>query len=321
VVEILKEYMMKNFRRENIPSELVEKLSAAVLTGAYKDLDKIYNFVTRDFLGMINGTNPKDVDEFLFESLGTVVGRISSGFMRPVEPVNMVFNLLRFDGKVPDLKQGNKTYNEAFKYINSLLPEDNEYSVSQMKDKYTLLQSDDLRFDLTKNLFGARGSQKLSQLTTMLNMAGYNAWNLTQEAWGKDPRVRNALNRMAAPIAESLAIKYLNKYPNYKTSSLEYKRQVIKELRKELIEKSLEQLEMSAPKNLSIIRDLLKKGNTVKRNKAINFMIKGGMLKEGTTLDDIIEMEDEEESIKNLEHLRYLIKNYDSIFIFGEGPN
>ena len=317
----IKEYMMKNFRRENIPSELVEKLSAAVLTGAYKDLDKIYNFVTRDFLGMINGTNPKDVDEFLFESLGTVVGRISSGFMRPVEPVNMVFNLLRFDGKVPDLKQGNKTYNEAFKYINSLLPEDNEYSVSQMKDKYTLLQSDDLRFDLTKNLFGARGSQKLSQLTTMLNMAGYNAWNLTQEAWGKDPRVRNALNRMAAPIAESLAIKYLNKYPNYKTSSLEYKRQVIKELRKELIEKSLEQLEMSAPKNLSIIRDLLKKGNTVKRNKAINFMIKGGMLKEGTTLDDIIEMEDEEESIKNLEHLRYLIKNYDSIFIFGEGPN
>ena len=317
----ISEYLRKNFKRENVPEELQLKFSTAVFTGAYKDLDKIYNFIARDFLGFINGTNPKEVDDFILESLGTVAGRISSGVMRPLEPVNMLFNLLRFDGEVPDLKQGNILYNQAFKYVNSLLPESSEQSPANMEKEFTILQGGDVKIDITKGLFNARRSQKSSVLTRMLNKAGYDSWNLTQEAWGKDPRVKNALDKVAAPIAELLARKYLEKHPRYDTYDLNAKRKVINDLRTDLRELSMRQLELAAPKNLSVLRELLKKGNDFKRNKALKSMISSGLLEEGASIDSIVEMEDVEESTRILNYLKYLMENYDDIFIITPGAN
>ena len=241
--------------------------------------------------------------------------------MRPLEPVNMLFNLLRFDGEVPDLKQGNILYNQAFKYVNSLLPESSEQSPANMEKEFTILQGGDVKIDITKGLFNARRSQKSSVLTRMLNKAGYDSWNLTQEAWGKDPKVKNALDKVAAPIAELLARKYLEKHPRYDTYDLNAKRKVIRDLRTDLRELSMRQLELAAPKNLSVLRDLLKKGNDFKRNKALKSMISTGLLEEGTSIDSIVEMEDVEESTRILNYLKYLMENYDDIFIITPGAN
>ena len=155
----------------------------------------------------------------------------------------------------------------------------------------------------------------------MLNKAGYDSWNLTQEAWGKDPRVKNALDKVAAPIAELLARKYLEKHPRYDTYDLNAKRKVINDLRTDLRELSMRQLELAAPKNLSVLRELLKKGNDFKRNKALKSMISSGLLEEGASIDSIVEMEDVEESTRILNYLKYLMENYDDIFIITPGAN
>ena len=299
------EYLVNNFNPKNVPVELIEKLSLSVGASAIRDIDRVLTYVHKDLGELWNNTEGK---EFLFEIMGTVASRISQGATRPFEPANMVANILRFDGKVPDLKQGNIAYNNATRYINSLLPM--EISPMNLEPKATVTEGTDIRPDVSKMMFGARRTQKQSIGKLMLNAAGINNWDFAK--WGGDPKIKNAMDALAAPIFEQIARDKLEEYPNYFKGDLKGKRKVIEEISKELKKRTEQQLEDLAPKILSLLIKITRKPNKDQLQTVINSLIQGGQLEENTTISDILERED---AVEIIYQLKFLLDNYDTIYI------
>ena len=64
---------------------------------------------------------PKDYAKDVVGMFADGAARITNGLLRPFEPINVLANVFNGNGGVPDLRQGNQRYNEAFRYINSLI--------------------------------------------------------------------------------------------------------------------------------------------------------------------------------------------------------
>ena len=301
----ISEYLIKNFNPKNIPVELIEKLSLSVGFSAVRDIDRVLTYVHKDLGELWNNTEGK---EFLFEFMGTAASRITQGVTRPFEPANMVANILRFDGKIPDLKQGNVNFNNATRYINSLLPM--EISPMTIEPKATVTEGTDIRPDVSKMMFGARRTQKQSIGKLMLNSAGINNWDFAK--WGGDTKIKNAMDALAPPIFEQIARDKLEEYPNFFKGDLEAKRVIIKEIQTELRKRTEQQLEDLAPKSLSLLRKLTKTANKDNLETVINSLIQGGQLEEGTTISDILERDD---AVEIVYQLKFLLDNYNSIYV------
>ena len=304
------EYLVNNFNPKNIPEELLEKLALSVGASAIRDIDRLFTYINNDLGELAKNAEGK---EFLFELMATAASRIVQGATRPAEPANMVANMLRFDGKVPDLKQGNVTFNNATRYINSLLPMDLPFGLESpmsLEPKATVTEGTDIRPDISKMMFGARRTQKQSIGKLMLNSAGINNWDFAK--WGGDTKIKNAMDALAAPIFEQIARDKLEEYPNFFKGDLEAKRAIIKEIQTELRKRTEQQLEDLAPKSLSLLRKLTKTANKDNLETVINSLIQGGQLEEGTTISDILERED---AVEIIYQLKFLLDNYDSIYL------
>jgi hypothetical protein len=304
------EYLINNFNPKNIPEELLEKLALSVGASAIRDIDRLFTYINNDLGELAKNAEGK---EFLFELMATAASRIVQGATRPAEPANMVANMLRFDGKVPDLKQGNVTFNNATRYINSLLPMDLPFGLESpmsLEPKATVTEGTDIRPDISKMMFGARRTQKQSIGKLMLNSAGINNWDFAK--WGGDTKIKNAMDALAAPIFEQIARDKLEEYPNFFKGDLEAKRAIIKEIQTELRKRTEQQLEDLAPKSLSLLRKLTKTANKDNLETVINSLIQGGQLEEGTTISDILERED---AVEIIYQLKFLLDNYDSIYV------
>jgi len=304
------EYLVNNFNPKNIPEELLEKLALSVGASAIRDVDRLFTYINNDLGELAKNAEGK---EFLFELMATAASRIVQGATRPAEPANMVANMLRFDGKVPDLKQGNVTFNNATRYINSLLPMDLPFGLESpmsLEPKATVTEGTDIRPDVSKMMFGARRTQKQSIGKLMLNSAGINNWDFAK--WGGDAKIKNAMDALAAPIFEQIARDKLEEYPNFFKGDLEAKRAIIKEIQTELRKRTEQQLEDLAPKSLSLLRKLTKTANKDNLETVINSLIQGGQLEEGTTISDILERED---AVEIIYQLKFLLDNYNSIYV------
>ena len=304
------EYLVNNFNPKNIPEELLEKLALSVGASAIRDIDRLFTYINNDLGELAKNAEGK---EFLFELMATAASRIVQGATRPAEPANMVANILRFDGKVPDLKQGNVTFNNATRYINSLLPMDLPFGLESpmsLEPKATVTEGTDISPDISKMMFGARRTQKQSIGKLMLNSAGINNWDFAK--WGGDTKIKNAMDALAAPIFEQIARDKLEEYPNFFKGDLEAKRAIIKEIQTELRKRTEQQLEDLAPKSLSLLRKLTKTANKDNLETVINSLIQGGQLEEGTTISDILERED---AVEIIYQLKFLLDNYDSIYV------
>ena len=304
------EYLISNFNPKNIPEELLEKLALSVGASAIRDVDRLFTYINNDLGELAKNAEGK---EFLFEIMATAASRIVQGATRPAEPANMVANMLRFDGKVPDLKQGNVTFNNATRYINSLLPMDLPFGLESpmsLEPKATVTEGKDITPDISKMMFGARRTQKQSIGKLMLNSAGINNWDFAK--WGGDAKIKNAMDALAAPIFEQIARDKLKEYPNYFKGNLESKREIIKEIQTELRKRTEQQLEDLAPKSFSLLRQLTKTANKDNLETVINSLIEGGQLEEGTTISDILERDD---AVEIIYQLKFLMDNYKSIYV------
>ncbi len=307
-------YIQKNFNRKNIPPELLEKLALSIGFSAVRDVDRVFTYVNKDFLSFFKGERD-DINniEFLGELLATAASRIFQGATRPAEPLNMVANLFRFEGKVPDLKQGNQIVNNSTKYINSLLPDELPFgakSPMSLERQATILSGKDIQPDYSKMMFGARRSPEPSLGRLMLNSAGLSEWQFVN--WGGDPKIKNTMDALAAPIFEEIAINTLEKYPNFFKANLKEKKKVISDMGKELRERTEKRLDSLTPKTFSMMRKLLKKGNKDKLNTAIGSLVDSKIVKEGSTVSDILELDN---AVEIIQQLNFLVDNHDSIFL------
>ena len=90
------------------------------------------------------------------------------------------------------------------------------------------------------------------------------------------------------------------------------KKKVISDMGKELRERTEKRLDSLTPKTFSMMRKLLKKGNKDKLNTAIGSLVDSKIVKEGSTVSDILELDN---AVEIIQQLNFLVDNHASIFL------
>ena len=233
----------------------------------------------------------KDVINIIADGLGKIV----QGSLRPAEPYDVINNLFNNDGKIPDLRQGNQTFNSAFKYIDSMFSEN-------LPDRYYLTQGYEKRknLDMSKILFNARRMPENTLGKMMLNSAEYKDWKFSQ--WDGDPMVKNALDKIAAPIFESIAAKVYSKNTDFFRKDFKDKVKIVEIIEDELKERVKEVFISQAPKYLQTIAYISRQP----RNKIAEAKVQYDVA--GYDLDEILNMPD---GLEILESIKFFLEEYD----------
>jgi len=306
------EYFAQNFNPKNIPFELVEELGLQLGGSSIRQVDRLYKAIGNTMKDIADGRVDSGT-EFLLDRLPILFARVAQGASRGLEPYSTVANVLNGNHTNFDLKQGAINYNTATKYIEGLIPEDRlnifdtEIPYSEMYEKPevkgSITSGTEYRPDLAKFL-GSRNSQKLTYGKVLLNQIGLKTWDFIN--WQGDARIKNAMNTIAAPIFEELAIETLKKYPTFGKLDLDQKKQIIigkGGLKEELKKRTLEILNAQTPPSLSLLRDVTK-GSKVKRDFALKFL---GLEDD---MDAILKRED---AVQVLQNILYYMKEYETI--------
>ena len=245
--------------------------------------------------------------DFITGIIADAGARVFQGGTRFLEPANVVANMVRFGGATPDLRQGNDTWNSATKYINALLPTELSSAATE-ETRATLGEGKDRVPNVSKMLFGARRSPHSNIGIKMLNAAGIPTWKFNR--WGGDPIVKNAMDNIAAPIFEQIAMETLEKYPNYFQRDLDVKVKIINEIIKPKLKKeTLRVLRNSSPKSLSILRDITI-GDKDAMNYALNVAREGNIIGADDEFDDIMKKEN---ATDILAYIKTIMDNYDTL--------
>ena len=106
-----------------------------------------------------------------------------------------------------------------------------------------------------KVLFSARRMPANTLGHMMLNSIGLPSYKFSR--WDGDPVVKNEMDRLAAPLFETLAKEAFAKYPNFFRGDLKYKRKVVlEEIQGPLRKQVKELIDKYSPKHLSAIKYL-----------------------------------------------------------------
>jgi hypothetical protein len=150
--------------------------------------------------------------------IGTaIVGQVGSASTRFIDPVNQVVGLLRADEyQVPDRKQGNKLFNETFRYMDQVI---GAVSGDIAPEKFSPSEGR-LRGQETK-VFSTTRETKLTSAERMLNSISKPTYLVGSysDAAAADNRFNQVFDRVVNKMARDLLAT-----PSYKNDNLSQKR-------------------------------------------------------------------------------------------------
>lgn len=293
---------------DQIPEDLWTEFAAQAGPGqAVRDLDDAIQGVAETFKAIRE--DPGNVSIFS-DVIGPIIARPVQGMLRPLDPVNTVVGLARDGNMNPDLKQGQKNLNQAFKYINQMIPEESVKrvfpsfeGVQDLPRQATPTRGTEGRVDLGKQVLGNRTAAYPNITESVFNSAGVPSWKATR--WTGPEKVKNYMDGLAAPLFEQETILALKKKPDYFKSTTEEKQRVVKGIQDRVRTKVLDLLEtQGTPKTMDFARLLAGKD----KEKVKDVIDKLGY--EGD-IDSILE---EEDAFDKLQRIKYFVDNYDDIF-------
>ena len=308
-------YIIKNFNPKNVPSDLIKTAIDSLGAAALREPDKLSAYVNRQILGTyvpqaFEGRDGLELvvgaAEFGLNILGDAGARVLQGATRSLEPYDLAVNLFTNDGKIPDIRQGNKRLNSATKYVRNLLTLTPFEDVSSMKEERRAMfpEGFNLRPDIAKSL-GLRYSDVKTVGERMLDSAGVLTWKWNR--WEGDPKVKNAMDAIASPIFEQLAVDYLRDNPNFFNESLEKKMFVLNQMKNRFRKLTLDRLDSMTPPTLSLLKKVTSGGRD-----AYNFAVDILDIEElvgSTKIEDILERDD---SVEILNNINTYMENYRS---------
>jgi hypothetical protein len=310
------DYVLKNFNRENIPVDLVTELGLSLGFSAVRDTDRVIKYFSQKWYDIITGDG--DNNEFV-GMFADGVARFTNGILRPLEPFNVVSNIFNNNGSIPDLRQGNKTYNTAFKYVNSLMDVAQEAITGDKvvrPNRYDIVRGFEARYarDYSdgKINFGARRMPTNTLGHMMLNSIGMQSYKFSR--WDGDPIVKNEMDKLAAPIFETLAHQLWAKYPNFFMADLKFQKQLLLGkggLQEKLRKQTTDLLENYSPEYLKDIKYL----STFDKGKLNNIKEKIGRIYGIPNLEsmDFSEILEHKDGLELLSIMEDEAKNYDEI--------
>jgi len=287
-----------------IPDDLWVDLTVQVGPGqALRDLDDLGNSMNRSWQMAKEG----DYGPLAYSILAASGSKIASGFTRHLDPVNTAYGMFNNAEMNPDLRQGNKFFNDAGRYINQLNPfsgvEDLERRATPTRG---FASGKDV--DIGKQLM-VRSGKNPNLVESIFNSAGANIF--TQVRFDGPAKVKNYVDGLLAPALQIQAELAMAANPDYFTSySQEEKEQVVKKISDNAKAMVLDQMENGGvvPQSMDIVRRLSRNKKTTEKVLDLLPFDFSGLDTYDQKMEKILEMED---GYQQLLKIKGLVDTYD----------
>jgi len=288
------------FDLSQIPEDLKNEFYLQAGPGqAMRDFEGSLLTLQQSFDAALSGE--AEMSEAFMDILTAVAVRPLQGVTRPLDPINTAVGLARDGNMNPDLRQGPEQLNQAFRYINQLLPEVS--GVNDLPRRATPLRGTEGQVDLGRQILGNRMSRSPNVAEAMFNSAGIPSWKSVK--WDGPPEVRNFMDGLAAPIFEREAIRALQQNPEYFDMTTREKELILGDVRSRVRSTVMNLMEtQGTPRTLNAARRL-SGADQGKLSRVIDFLGYEG------DLSDILAQED---AFETLTRIQYYVDNYDQIF-------
>jgi hypothetical protein len=285
---------IRDFDRSQVPESLLTELGLQIGGQAVRDLDDVGKTIRQVGQELLDSDN---LPESLMNIGLSVLARPIQGATRPLDPINQVVGLVTDGNLNPDLRQGNQNLNQIFKYIDNIIT-----TPEPFEKRATPTRGLDFVPDVGKQLLGVRGLSIPNLVEQMMNAAGQKYWEAIR--FSGPAEVKNRMDAIAAPYFEIAALRALKKNPTYFKEDLQFKQEVLENMRAEVRENVQKALENGLPSELNLVRVLSGKD----KDKIKKIMDALGI--EGEVKDLL----NQEDGLENLNRIKTLLKYYDEFF-------
>jgi hypothetical protein len=288
-----------------IPDDLWVDLTVQVGPGqALRDLDDLGNSMNRSWQMAKEG----DYGPLAYSILAASGAKVASGFTRHLDPVNTAYGMFNNAEMNPDLRQGNKFFNDAGRYINQLNPfsgaDDLERRATPTRG---FASGKDV--DVGKQLM-VRSGKNPNLVESIFNSAGANIF--TQVRFDGPAKVKNYVDGLLAPALQIQAELAMAANPDYFTSySQEEKEQVVKKISDNAKAMVLDQMENGGvvPQSMDVVRRLSNKKKITEKVLDLLPFDFSGLDTYDQKMEKILEMED---GYQQLLKIKGLVDTYDT---------
>ena len=288
-----------------IPDDLWVDLTVQVGPGqALRDLDDLGNSMNRSWQMAKEG----EYGPLAYSLLAASGAKVASGFTRHLDPVNTAYGMFNNAEMNPDLRQGNKFFNDAGRYINQLNPFS---GVGDLERRATPTRgfASGKDVDLGKQLM-VRSSKNPNLVEAIFNSAGANIF--TQVRFDGPAKVKNYVDGLLAPALQIQAELALAANPDYFSASFsqEKKEAVVKKISDNAKAMVLDQMENGGvvPQSMDIVRRLSRNKKTTEKVLDLLPFDFGGLDTYDQKMEKILEMED---GYQQLLKIKGLVDTYD----------
>ena len=288
-----------------IPEDLWVDLTVQVGPGqALRDLDDLGNSMNRSWQMAKEG----EYGPLAYSILAASGAKVASGFTRHLDPVNTAYGMFNNAEMNPDLRQGNKFFNDAGRYINQLNPFSD---VGDLERRATPTRgfASGKDVDLGKQLM-VRSSKNPNLVEAIFNSAGANIF--TQVRFDGPAKVKNYVDGLLAPALQIQAELALAANPDYFSASFsqEKKEAVVKKISDNAKAMVLDQMENGGvvPQSMDIVRRLSRNKKTTEKVLDLLPFDFSGLDTYDQKMEKILEMED---GYQQLLKIKGLVDTYD----------
>ena len=285
---------IRDFDRKQVPKSLLTELGLQIGGQAVRDLDDIGKTIRQVGQELLDSDN---LPESLMNIGLSVLARPIQGATRPLDPINQVVGLVTDGNLNPDLRQGNQNLNQIFKYINNIIT-----TSEPLEKRATPTRGLDFVPDVGKQLLGVRGLSIPNLVEQMMNAAGKKYWEAIR--FSGPAEIKNRMDAIAGPYFEIAALRALKNNPTYFKENLQFKEEVLENMKEEVKENVEKALENGLPSELNLVKVLSGKDkDKIKRiMDALNI--------EGEVKDLL----NQEDGLENLNRIKTLLQYYDEFF-------
>lgn len=186
-----------------------------------------------------------------FATMGTL-SKIGSGVTRHLEPVNIAYGILNDAQLNQDLRQGNRFFNQGNKYLNNLF---NPPTDTDRRATATRGYASGRDVNIGKQM-GVRMSQWPNLVESLFNHVGEPVFAPIR--WDGPPKVKNYMDGMVYTALKAEAEKLVEKWPDFKSLTLEKKKSLLKGMKDDAKASVIQQMESGGqvPQSMLLVRKL-----------------------------------------------------------------
>jgi hypothetical protein len=284
-----------------IPADLRKDLGVQIGPGqAMRDLKDFGTDLSRNWQLLMDG----DAIPFAYNLMGATLSKVASGATRHLDPVNTAYGLLEGKEMNPDLRQGNRFFNDAGRYLNQLTGQTEGLERRATPTRGFASGRD---IDVGKQLM-VRSSKNPNLVESMFNSAGANIF--TQVRWTGPAKVKNYMDGMLAPALQIQSEMAMAKYPDYFKMRQDQKELVLNEIREGAKAMVVNQMENGGqvPQTMDVVRKLSNKKKVVEKVLELLPFEFGSTDTYDQKMEQILEMED---GYQQLLKIKNLVDTYD----------